>query len=158
MSDVLALTLTELSQAIAQKRVSPVELMQAVLERIDRGNEKINAVVAMFERDALLAQAKVAEARGAKGAARPLEGIPLGVKDLEDAAGLVTTHGSVPFKDNLAKHDSTQVARLKAAGAIVVREPYSFEEFPNVWIATLADPDDNYFQLMTPFDPATMGS
>src|SRR5688572_12359499 len=38
--------------------------------------------------------------------------------------------------------------RLVAAGAIVVREPYSFEELPNSWIATLADPDDNYFQLM----------
>jgi predicted enzyme related to lactoylglutathione lyase len=47
-------------------------------------------------------------------------------------------------------------AKLKAAGAIVVREPYSFDQFPDYWIATLADPDDNYFQLMTPFDPATM--
>jgi predicted enzyme related to lactoylglutathione lyase len=46
--------------------------------------------------------------------------------------------------------------RLKAAGAIVVREPYSFEEMPNGWIATLADPDDNYFQLMSPM-PADMG-
>ena len=48
-------------------------------------------------------------------------------------------------------------AKMKAAGAIVVREPYSFDQFPDSWIATLADPDDNYFQLMTPFDPATMG-
>ena len=48
--------------------------------------------------------------------------------------------------------------RMKAAGAIVVREPYSFEGFPDSWIATLADPDDNYFQLMTPFDPESMGS
>ena len=47
-------------------------------------------------------------------------------------------------------------AKMKAAGAIVVREPYSFDQFPDSWIATLADPDDNYFQLMTPFDPATM--
>ena len=47
-------------------------------------------------------------------------------------------------------------AKMKAAGAIVIREPYSFDQFPDSWIATLADPDDNYFQLMTPFDPATM--
>ena len=46
--------------------------------------------------------------------------------------------------------------RMKAAGAIVVREPYSFEGYPDSWIATLADPDDNYFQLMTPMDPAAM--
>jgi predicted enzyme related to lactoylglutathione lyase len=49
-----------------------------------------------------------------------------------------------------------EFAKMKAAGAIVVREPYSFDQFPDSWIATLADPDDNYFQLMTPFDPATM--
>jgi len=46
--------------------------------------------------------------------------------------------------------------RLKAAGAIVVKEPYNFEEYPDAWIATLADPDGNYFQLMTPFDEAAM--
>jgi len=48
-------------------------------------------------------------------------------------------------------------ARMRDAGAIVVREPYSFEQMADTWIATLADPDGNYFQLMTPFDPASMG-
>jgi predicted enzyme related to lactoylglutathione lyase len=43
--------------------------------------------------------------------------------------------------------------RFKAAGAIVVREPYTFEQAPGSWIATLADPDDNYFQLQTPMGP-----
>ncbi len=43
--------------------------------------------------------------------------------------------------------------RMKAAGAIIVREPYTFEGYPDSWIATLADPDDNYFQLMTPMSP-----
>jgi predicted enzyme related to lactoylglutathione lyase len=43
--------------------------------------------------------------------------------------------------------------RFKAAGAIVVREPYTFEGYPDSWIATLADPDDNYFQLMSPMGP-----
>jgi predicted enzyme related to lactoylglutathione lyase len=43
--------------------------------------------------------------------------------------------------------------RLKAAGATVVREPYNFDMFPNAWIATLADPDGNYFQLMSPMGP-----
>jgi predicted enzyme related to lactoylglutathione lyase len=43
--------------------------------------------------------------------------------------------------------------RMKAAGAIVIREPYSFEGYPDSWIATLADPDDNYFQLVTPMSP-----
>jgi predicted enzyme related to lactoylglutathione lyase len=48
--------------------------------------------------------------------------------------------------------------RMKAAGAIVVAEPYEFEEAPGSAIATLADPDDNYFQLMSPMDPNAMGS
>jgi predicted enzyme related to lactoylglutathione lyase len=49
--------------------------------------------------------------------------------------------------------------RLKAAaGAKIVREPYSFEQAPKAWIATFADPDDNYFQLVSPFDPDAMGS
>ena len=48
--------------------------------------------------------------------------------------------------------------KMKAAGAIVVREPYSFEGYPDSWIATLADPDDNYFQLTTPMDPNEMGA
>ena len=48
--------------------------------------------------------------------------------------------------------------RLKAAGAIVVREPYSFDQFPGSWIATLADPDDNYFQLMSPMGPEGPGT
>ena len=52
--------------------------------------------------------------------ARALEGVPLGVKDLQDAEGLVTSQGSLPFKDHVAPRDSTQVARLRAAGAIVV--------------------------------------
>jgi predicted enzyme related to lactoylglutathione lyase len=47
--------------------------------------------------------------------------------------------------------------RMRAAGAIVVREPYTFEGYPDSWIATLADPDDNYFQLMTPMEAETAG-
>lgn len=48
-------------------------------------------------------------------------------------------------------------ARMQAAGAIVIREPYEFEAMAGTWIATLADPDNNYFQLITPFDPSQMG-
>jgi predicted enzyme related to lactoylglutathione lyase len=44
--------------------------------------------------------------------------------------------------------------RLRAAGAAVVREPYEFEGMPGTWIATLADPDDNYFQLISPMEPS----
>ncbi len=115
-----ALTLIELTEAIRTRKTSPVELMQAVLLRIDETNPELNAVVAMRDHEALMADAQAAEKRVMDGLARPLEGIPLGVKDLEDAAGLVTSMGSVPFRDEVPERDSDQVARLRAAGAILL--------------------------------------
>ena len=119
-TDWLSRPLTETVAALARRELSPVELMRATLARIEAVNEKLNAFVALRDGDRLLEEAREAERRLARGEARALEGIPLGVKDLEDAAGLVTTKGSVPFKDNLAQRDSIQVERLRAAGAIVV--------------------------------------
>jgi Asp-tRNA(Asn)/Glu-tRNA(Gln) amidotransferase A subunit family amidase len=119
-SGLLGTTLVELTEALRARRVSPVELMDATLARIDATHADLNAVVALRDREALARDARAAEARIARGEARPLEGVPLGVKDLEDAAGLVTSHGSIPFRDRVAERDSTQVARLRAAGAIVV--------------------------------------
>ncbi|HYD49204.1 MAG TPA: amidase [Terriglobales bacterium] len=113
-------TLIELSDEIRARRLSPVELMQATLQRIGERNPHLNAVVALREEEVLLQEARAAEDRTARGEARPLEGIPLGVKDLDDVEGMVTTHGSLVFRDYIAKEDSTQVARLRAAGAIVI--------------------------------------
>jgi aspartyl-tRNA(Asn)/glutamyl-tRNA(Gln) amidotransferase subunit A len=120
MKDLSKLSLVELVEAIKKKKISPVELMKTTLSRIEKTNPDLNSVVAMYDEKILLADAEEAEAKVMKGEARPLEGIPLGVKDLEDAKGLVTSMGSVPFRDQLAQKDSTQVERLRAAGAIVV--------------------------------------
>jgi len=120
MTDLLRRPLTEQIDALARKEISPVELMEATLARIDATRESPNAFVALRDRDALLADAREAESRIAAGRGRPLEGIPLGVKDLEDAEGLVTSMGSIPWKDNVAERDSVQVERLRRAGAIVV--------------------------------------
>jgi aspartyl-tRNA(Asn)/glutamyl-tRNA(Gln) amidotransferase subunit A len=100
--------------------MSAGELMQHTLTALDRTSATLNAVVSRRAPDELCAEASAAQARIDRGEARPLEGVPLGVKDLEDAAGLATTYGSKLFEGNLATADSTQVARLKAAGAIVV--------------------------------------
>ena len=67
-------------------------------------------------------------------------------------------HGKNPqpgrFLWNIESDDvKADFERLTAAGAIVIREPYTFEEAPGSWIATLADPDDNYFQLQSPMGP-----
>jgi Asp-tRNA(Asn)/Glu-tRNA(Gln) amidotransferase A subunit family amidase len=120
MAELLRQTLTELCRTLLEKQASPVELMRETLEAIDAHNPTLNAIVASRPREALIEDARVAEDRIMRGEARPLEGIPFGVKDLEDAAGLVTSYGAKPFATNLAERDSVQVARLRSAGAIVL--------------------------------------
>jgi aspartyl-tRNA(Asn)/glutamyl-tRNA(Gln) amidotransferase subunit A len=120
MKEFLKLSLVEMCDAVLNRRLSPVELMEATLERIHEVNPQLNAIVIMQDEEVLMAQAREAERRVMRGEGRPLEGIPLGVKDLEDVEGMVTTCGSLVFRDQVADRDSIQVARLKAAGAIVV--------------------------------------
>ncbi|MFQ5415756.1 MAG: amidase [Myxococcota bacterium] len=120
MSDLLHRPLTEIAALLAERSLSPVELMRETLDRIESTNTKLNAFVLLRGQGELLADAAEAERRIQAGAGRPLEGIPLGVKDLEDVEGLVTSQGSVPFRDDVATRDSVQVERLEAAGVIVV--------------------------------------
>src|SRR5262249_22571258 len=103
MSSLLSLSLVELAAVLKEKKASPVELMQETFARVDRNNPQLNAIVVERDRDALLADARAAEQRIALGTGRPFEGIPLGVKDLEDAAGLPTSYGSKPFRNNVAQ-------------------------------------------------------
>lgn len=111
----------ELARAIRRGDLSPVDLMQFTLERLDRVNPKLNAFVAQHPTEQLLRQARdVAERLARKEDVGPLAGLPLGVKDLEDTVGLPTTHGSLVFRGHFAQRDTIQVARLKQAGAIVV--------------------------------------
>jgi len=120
MNSLLQLTLVELTETLHQKKASPVELMTEVLSRIEKVNPEINALIAQRDPDDLMKDARASEARLSKGEGRPLEGIPFGVKDLENAASMPTARGSKLLVDRIAQRDSTQVARLKAKGAIVV--------------------------------------
>src|SRR3954464_7702384 len=119
MSPLLSLSLVELVEILRSKKASPVDLMRECFAAIDSVNPRLNAIIAERDRESLLADARVAEQRLANGVGGSLEGIPFGIKDLEDAAGLPTTHGSIPFRSGTAESDSTQVARLRAAGGIV---------------------------------------
>ena len=120
MSELLDLSLIELREALAGRQASPLELLDLVLGRIEETRETLNAVVAVRDRAELADEAREAGERIARGEARPLEGIPFGVKDLENVAGMVTSHGSRLFRDNVAERDDLHVARLRAAGAIPV--------------------------------------
>jgi aspartyl-tRNA(Asn)/glutamyl-tRNA(Gln) amidotransferase subunit A len=120
-TDMSFASATELAARLRSGDLSPVELMRATLDRIAAVNPRLNAFVSMHPADRLLAEAKNVEARLRRGeAVGPLAGLPLGVKDLEDAVGLPNTHGSLLFKDHYPERDAIQVERLKRAGAIVI--------------------------------------
>lgn len=109
------------AEMMRRRDLSPVELMRATLERIAAVNPKLNAFVSLRPEKDLLDEARAVEARIGRGEeVGPFAGLPLGVKDLEDAVGLTNTHGSLVFKDFRPERDTIQVERLKRAGAIVV--------------------------------------
>ncbi|MBW2005116.1 MAG: amidase, partial [Deltaproteobacteria bacterium] len=110
----------ELTKLIRSKDISPVELMKTTLERIEAVNPVLNAFVSVRAEQAMDEAKTIAERLASNGVIGPLAGIPIGVKDLEDVKGMVTSFGSIPYKNNIAERDSIQVVRLKAAGAIVV--------------------------------------
>lgn len=109
-----------LRRLIGTKELSPVELLEACIARIEEINPHINAVTATcFER----ARREAAQAEKAVLAGHPLKllhGLPIGIKDLEETEGLLTTYGSAIYRANVPTRDNVLVARLRAAGAIVV--------------------------------------
>ncbi len=114
------LTATEARRLIGGRRLSPVELVESCIGRIEAVDHAVNAMVARdFER--ALAAARAAEAAVmAGGVLGVLHGLPIGVKDLEDTAGLRTTYGSVMFRDHVPKADQRLVADIRRAGGIVL--------------------------------------
>lgn len=119
-SRLVALTAVELRRLIGTGQISPVELLEACIARIEAVNPFVNAVTATcFER--ARREAKTAERAVLEG--RPLgllHGLPMGVKDLEATQGLLTTLGSPLYRNHIPVADNVLVARLRAAGAIVV--------------------------------------
>ncbi len=120
MSDLHWLGAAAAARAFAVRQLSPVALMQALLARIAALDPKINAFIRL-DADAALAAARAAEAEIQAGRIRgPLHGVPVGIKDIIDVAGLPTTCHSKILLDNVAARDAACVARLRQAGAIVI--------------------------------------
>jgi aspartyl-tRNA(Asn)/glutamyl-tRNA(Gln) amidotransferase subunit A len=108
-----------LSEQLRTRALSPVALAEACLDRLQRLGPRLGAV-ATLTADRALAQAKAAEAELARGAWRgPLHGIPYGLKDLVDTAGISTAWGARPFAGRVPTEDATVVTRLDAAGAVL---------------------------------------
>lgn len=110
-----------LGQAIRSRQVSCVEVVGAYLDHIEAINPPVNALVALQPREALLAQARAADAKAARGETLgALHGFPQAPKDLQAVKGIVSTSGSPILKDFVPAADSLLVARMRAAGAIFV--------------------------------------
>jgi Asp-tRNA(Asn)/Glu-tRNA(Gln) amidotransferase A subunit family amidase len=119
--DLCYLSATEALKHFKSRKLSPRELMAALIARTERVNTKVNCFADRYF-DEAMDQARAAEARYMKRGARtlPLEGIPVAVKDAQRVAGKRTTHGSLIFKDNVDTHSDPMIERLQTAGAIVL--------------------------------------
>ena len=113
-------TAAEATRAFAAGKLSPVELLQALLARIERLDPKLHAFVHL-DADAALDAARAAEREIAAGHVRgPLHGVPVGIKDIIDVAGLPTTCHSKILLDNVKAADAVVVSKLRQAGAIIL--------------------------------------
>ena len=113
-------TIAETSKLIQERKLSPLEVLRECLEQIERLNPVLNAFIAVTA-DSALQEAKLAEAEIHAGRWRgPLHGIPVGLKDLIDTAGIKTTAASAVFRDRIPAEDAEVVTKLKTAGAVIV--------------------------------------
>ena len=119
MTEPCDLSATDARNMIGDKQLSPVELLDSCIARIEAVNPTVNAICGTgFER--AREEAKAAEAAVQNGdLLGPLHGLPLGVKDLLDTEGLLTTHGSPLYRDHIPDADHSLVAELRGSGAIV---------------------------------------
>ncbi|MBS1136377.1 MAG: glutamyl-tRNA(Gln) and/or aspartyl-tRNA(Asn) amidotransferase, subunit, partial [Proteobacteria bacterium] len=112
-------SLSELSAALAQKKISSVELTSLYLDRIDRLNPELNAFISV-DRERSLTQARAADARLAAGDATPLTGIPVAQKDIFLTRDRLTTCGSRMLSNFVAPYDAHVVEQMNRAGCVIL--------------------------------------
>jgi aspartyl-tRNA(Asn)/glutamyl-tRNA(Gln) amidotransferase subunit A len=120
MRDLVWMPAHAVAAAVRRRELSPLEVVDAALARIAEHDRETNAFCALRAEEAR-EEARALERRLGRGEdPGPLAGVPFGVKDEQDVAGMATTYGSVPYRDHVVTRDSTIVARLRAAGAIPI--------------------------------------
>jgi aspartyl-tRNA(Asn)/glutamyl-tRNA(Gln) amidotransferase subunit A len=120
-------TVAELSHAFGARTLSPVEVMEALLERIRKRDPALHAFIAVHERDARLAAEGADRAIRAGHRVGPLHGVPIALKDLVDMQGRVTTGGSKVWQERISPVTATLAERLIAAGMIVIGKTHTVE-------------------------------
>ncbi len=144
---MLELSIAEASDLLRRREISPVDLTNACLARIEQLNPRLNAFITVMH-DSALAEAREAEHEIAAGRWRgPLHGIPIGLKDLIDTAGTKTTCGSALFAERVPTEDAEVVQRLKAAGTVLIGKQ-NMQEF--AWGGTSAS--SYYGPVRNPWD------
>ena len=132
MTDI---SIAEASDLLRRRKISPVEITRSCLNRIEELNPTINAFITVMH-DSALAQAREAEIEiGAGNWRGPLHGVPIGLKDLIDTAGVKTTCASALFAERVPTEDAEVVRRLKDAGAVLIGKQ-NMQEF--AWGGTSA--------------------
>jgi amidase len=120
MSEIIFRSASQLARSVRNREISSEELVSAYLDRIEAANPKINAVV-QLRAEAALEEARGYDAALAKGEIKgPLHGLPMTVKDSLETAGLISTSGTLTRANFVPAQDATPVARMRAAGAIVL--------------------------------------
>jgi aspartyl-tRNA(Asn)/glutamyl-tRNA(Gln) amidotransferase subunit A len=120
-------TIAQLGELISTRQVSPTELVRHFLDRIDAHDPSLNAFTTVTADEAVACARRLTE-EAMRGAVRgPLHGIPVAIKDLTETAGVRTTYGSALFAAHVPAADATPVARLRAAGAVVVGKTNTHE-------------------------------
>lgn len=139
---------SEIARKVAARELSPVEVIEAALERVQRFNPRLNAVVTLNQQ--ALDDARRLEHRLDAGEkAGPLAGVPVGIKDVTQVAGLRTTFGSLLYQHYVPEEDALVVQRLRAAGAIILGKTNTpeFAAGGNTW-------NDVFGRTRNPWNPA----
>ena len=155
MDEIIFASAKQIAQAVRNKDISAVEVVEAHLRRIDAVNPSLNAVVPRFALligvpDRALAEARDADAALARGeSAGPLHGVPMTVKDSHDTEGIVSTGGTKGRASLVPNKDATAVARMRAAGAIVLGKTNT----PEVTLSFETDNPDSSGPYQQPLRP-----
>jgi aspartyl-tRNA(Asn)/glutamyl-tRNA(Gln) amidotransferase subunit A len=148
MSDVLELTLSQAARLVRERKLSPVELVEASLARIRQHDGLLKSFITVFEEQAMQVARAAELLSGAGHELGPLQGIPIALKDNVAVRGTRTTAGSKVLADWLPEADATVATRLRQAGAVFIGKT-NMHEF--AWGGTSANP--HYGAVRNPWDP-----